>query len=64
MDDADPLLFGIAALAFVGGGFRAVLLGWALSRGQASPPERARIAAVVFGLIALLGGATLAWLLT
>lgn len=64
MSDAQSqsLLFGVAALTFIGAGFRAVVLGFALLRGEASSPERAGIAAVVFAVLALLGGATLAWL--
>jgi hypothetical protein len=54
-----PVFVGLALIALVGGGFRALLLVWALRTGNAHPPDRARIAAVVFGVIALVGAIAL-----
>lgn len=59
MSDGAQIVAGIGWIALVGGGFRALILLWALRTGNAQPPERARVAAKVFAAIAALGALTL-----
>jgi hypothetical protein len=49
------ILIGISLMAAVGGGARAAIVFWALSRGEAHPPRRARLVAIAFGVVAILG---------
>jgi uncharacterized membrane protein YidH (DUF202 family) len=49
------ILIGISLMAAVGGGARTAIVFWALRRGEAHPPERARFVTIAFGVVAILG---------